>query len=320
MSMILLTGASGFIGRALAARLLADGHRLRLALRSSPPEDLPGASIFHFTSLDGGTDWSGALAGIETVVHCAGRAHIMKETAADPLGEFRRCNVDGSARLAGQAARANVRRFVFVSTAKVWGEQTPPGQPFTADTVPAPVDPYAVSKLEAERAVAASGADSGMETVIVRPPLVYGPGVKANFLRLMQWIARGRPMPLVDTGSRRSLVARGNLVDLLAHCVDHPLAANQILPVSDGEDLPMPALLRQLGEALGKPARTIRVPAWLLKGGARLLGRQAMADRLYASLQIDIGHTRRLLDWSPPLSIGEALAQTAADFLARSRV
>ncbi|MDR1462682.1 MAG: SDR family oxidoreductase [Azoarcus sp.] len=319
MNTILLTGASGFIGRALASRLAADGHSLRLALRSPLPVDLPGASVFYFTGLDGGTDWTEALAGIETVVHCAGRAHIMKETAADPLGEFRRCNVDGSARLASQAAQANVRRFIFVSTAKVWGEQTLPGQPFTADTAPVPADPYAISKLEAERALTASGAGSGMETVIVRPPLVYGPGVKANFLRLMRWIALGRPMPLVETGSRRSLVALDNLVDLLARCIEHPGAANQILPVSDGEDLSMPALLRQLGEALGKPARTIRVPVWLLKGGARLLGRQAVVDRLCASLQIDIGHTCRLLDWSPPFSVSEALARTAADFLARSR-
>ncbi|MDR0702975.1 MAG: NAD-dependent epimerase/dehydratase family protein [Azoarcus sp.] len=319
MSAILLTGASGFIGRALAARLAADGHRLRLALRSPSSGKLPDAGIFRFAGLDGNTDWREALAGIEIVVHCAARAHIMKESAADPLGAFRRCNADASAHLARQAALAGVRRLIFVSTAKVWGEQTPPGQPFTVDTVPAPVDPYAISKLEAENALRASGAGGGMEMVIVRPPLVYGPGVKANFLRLMQWIARGRPVPVVDAGCRRSLVARDNLVDLLARCVDHPRAANQILPVSDGEDLPMPVLLRQLGEALGKPARMIPVPAWLLKSGARLLGRQAMADRLCASLQIDIGHTRRLLDWSPPLSVSEALARTAADFLAHCR-
>ncbi|MDR2092957.1 MAG: NAD-dependent epimerase/dehydratase family protein [Azoarcus sp.] len=319
MSTVLLTGASGFIGQALAVRLAADGHRLRLALRSSPSGALPDASIFRFADLDGNTDWEEALDGIEVVVHCAGRAHVMKETVDDPLGEFRRCNVDASAHLARQAALARVRRFVFVSTAKVWGEQTLPGQPFTVDTTPAPVDPYAISKFEAENALVASGADKGMETVIVRPPLVYGPGVRANFLRLMQWIVRGRPVPVVDADCRRSLVARDNLVDLLARCVDHPRAANQILPVSDGEDLPMPVLLRQLGEALGKPARMIPIPAWLLKSGARLLGRQAMAERLCASLQVDIDHTRRLLDWSPPLSVNEALARTATDFLAHYR-
>jgi UDP-glucose 4-epimerase len=317
MSAILLTGASGFVGRALAARLVTDGHCLRLALRSPMFGEWSGLDVFHFASLDGDTDWSEALAGIEVVIHCAGRVHVMKETAADPLGEFRRRNVDGAARLACQAARAGARRFIFVSTAKVWGERTLPGRPFTVETVPAPVGPYAISKLEAERALVESAANSGMEIVIVRPPLVYGPGVKANFLRLMQWIARGWPLPLVDVDCCRSLVARDNLVDLLARCVDHPCAGNRIFPVSDGEDLSMPALLRQLGEALGKPARTIHVPVWLLKSGAYLLGRQAMADRLCASLQIDITPTRRLLDWSPPFPVDEALARTAADFLAR---
>ncbi|MDR3213192.1 MAG: NAD-dependent epimerase/dehydratase family protein [Azoarcus sp.] len=317
MSAVLLTGGSGFIGQALAARLAAQGHRLRLALRSPPQQALPG-EVFRFAGLNGDTDWSAALAGIEGVIHCAGRAHVMKESAADPLDVFRRCNVDGSLRLARQAARAGVRRFVFVSTAKVWGGRTLPGQPFTVDSAPDPDDAYARSKLEAERALRALAADGSMEVVIVRPPLVYGPGVKANFLRLMQWLDRGWPLPLAAAHNQRSLIARDNLVDLLARCLDHPAAANQVLPVSDGEDLPVAELLRRLGNALGKPARLFHVPIRLLRIGATLFGQQAMADRLCAPLQVDDGHTRRLLGWSPPLTVDEALARTAADFRAHS--
>jgi nucleoside-diphosphate-sugar epimerase len=314
MSTIFLTGASGFIGQALALRLASEGHHLRLATRSPLAWQLPDADIFQFSDLNSGTDWSTALDDVDVVIHCAGRVHVMRETVDDPLAEFRRCNVDATVRLARQAARAGVRRFVFISTIKVCGEQTQPGQPFTVDTVPAPADPYAISKLEAERDLFALTASSTMEVVIVRPPLVYGPGVKANFLRLMQWLERGRPFPLIGADNRRSLVSRGNLVDLLTHCVDHPSASHQILHVSDGEDLSMPDLLRRLGDALGKPARLVRVPAWLVKSAATLLGRRGMANRLYASLQVDISHTSRLLNWSPPLSINESLAQTAAYF------
>ncbi|MDR1855201.1 MAG: SDR family oxidoreductase [Azoarcus sp.] len=313
MSTILLTGASGFIGQSLALRLAADGHRLRLALRSPLALDIPAAEVFRFEGLSADTDWTTALAGVEVVVHCAGRTHVMKESAADALAEYRRVNLDGSARLGAQAARAGVRRFVFVSTVKVWGERS--RQPFTVDTPPAPTDPYAISKLEAERALSSLTACSGMEVVIVRPPLVYGPGVKANFLRMMQWLDRGRPLPLAGVDGQRSLAARANLVDLLARCVEHPAAANQILPVSDGEDLSMPDLLRRLGAALGKPARLLRVPPWLLDVAARLLGRRDYFEKLSAPLQVDIGHTKRLLDWSPPMTVDEALKQTVAYFL-----
>ncbi|MDR2259384.1 MAG: SDR family oxidoreductase [Azoarcus sp.] len=319
MSAILLTGASGFIGQALARRLASDNHCLRLAARSPLPGCPDGAEIFHFAGLDPATDWTPALTGIDVVVHCAGRAHVMAETAANPLAEFRRINTDATARLASQAVQAGVRRFVLVSTVKVCGERTQPGTSFTANTTPVPADPYAISKLDAERAVRALGAGGGMEVVIVRPPLVYGPGVKANFLRLMRWIDHGLPLPLAGIDNRRSLVALDNLADLLARCVDHPAAAEQILYASDGEDLSTPELLRRLGMALGKPARLFRAPTWLLGSGARLLGQRALIDRLHASLQVDIRPTRRLLAWSPPCTVDVALERTVEHFRARKQ-
>ncbi|MDR2032787.1 MAG: NAD-dependent epimerase/dehydratase family protein [Azoarcus sp.] len=319
MSAILLTGASGFIGQALARRLAADNHRLRLATRSPLPDCPAGAEVFRFAGLDPATDWTPALTGIEVLIHCAGRAHVMTEIAADPLAEFLRINTDATARLASQAARAGVRRFVFVSTAKVCGERTRPGTAFTTETTPVPADPYALSKLDAERALRAQAASGDMEFVIVRPPLVYGPGVKANFLRLLQWLDRGLPLPLADIDNRRSLVALDNLVDLLARCAAHPAAANRIWYASDGEDLSTPELLRRLGMALGKPARLFHAPAWLLGGGARLFGRRALTDRLYASLQVDIAPTRRLLAWSPPCTVDMALARTVEHFRACPR-
>ena len=315
MSKILLTGPSGFIGQALAWRLTSEGHQLRLAIRSPLPWQPDETNVFHFQGLEAPTNWMDALSGIEVLVHCAGRAQVVNESAANPLAAYRRCNVDGVVRLASQAARAGVRRFVFLSTIKVCGEQSLPGQPFSIDSVPAPASPYAISKHEAELALFSLTASSGMEIVIVRPPLVYGPGVKGNFLRMMAWIARGRPLPLAG-GSycKRSLVSRSNLVDLLARCVHHPAAGGHILHVSDGEDLTVSDLFRRLGAALGKPARLIRVPGCLLKGGLTLLGRRKMFDQLYTPLEVNISHTRQLLDWTPPYAVEDALAQTAAHF------
>jgi UDP-glucose 4-epimerase len=315
MNSIFLTGASGFIGQALAARLASDGHRLRLAARSPLPYRIPpGSDAFYFTGLDAQTDWSEALAGIDVVVHCAARVHVMAETAADPLAAFRRSNVDAAVRLARHAARAGVGRFVFISTAKVHGEQSLPGHPFTVDTPPAPVGPYAISKLEAERALFALTASSPMQVVAIRPPLVYGPGVRANFLRLMYWLDRGLPLPLSTTGNRRSLIALDNLVDLIARTIQHPAAANHILLASDGEDLSTAELLVRLGAAMGRKPRLLPVPRWLLRASAGLLGRYAEARRLNTSFQLDISHTRHLLDWTPPVSVDAALASTIEHF------
>jgi UDP-glucose 4-epimerase len=314
MSSILLTGASGFIGRALAARLASDGHHLRLVTRSPLPFRCPGAEVLHFTDLDTHTDWSEAVADIDTVIHCAARVHVVKETAVDPSSAFQRSNVEATVRLARQAARAGVKRFTFMSTAKVLGERSQPGHPFSVDTPPAPTEPYAVSKFEAERALSALTASSPMQFTIIRPPLVYGPSVGANFLRLMHWLDRGLPLPLSVNDSRRSMIALANLVDLIVRTLEHPGAANQILLASDGEDLSVPQLLVRLGRAMGRPPKLLPMPGWLLRASASLLGRYSEARRLCTPFQLDIGHTRHLLDWTPPIGVDEGLAQTVEYF------
>ncbi|MCL1861198.1 MAG: NAD-dependent epimerase/dehydratase family protein [Proteobacteria bacterium] len=314
MSKILLTGSSGFIGQALARRLIAEGHQLRLPVRS-PLSWEPGNSVvFPFEGLEATTDWTAALVGVDLVIHCAARPHIMNETTPDPLAEYRRCNVEGSVRLASQAARAGARRFVFVSTVEVCGEQTQPDQPFSVESTPAPASPYAISKLEAERTLFALTASSNMEVVIVRPPPVYGPGVKGDFHALMRWINRGRPLPLADAESRRSMISRSNLIDFLTKCAHHPAAAGHILHVSDGKDLTVSALVSKLGEALERPPQLTRMPAWLLRSRARLSSQYALIERLRLPMQVDIEHSRRLLDWTPPYEIDDSLAQTAAHF------
>jgi len=240
----------------------------------------------------------------------------MNEDAGDPLAEFRRVNVDGTLRLARQAAEAGVRRFVFVSSIKVNGEHSQPGHPFTADEIPAPGDPYGVSKCEAEAGLRALSQETGMEVVIIRPPLVYGPGVKANFLAMMRWLQRGVPLPLGGvTANRRSLVFLDNLVDLIVTCIDHPAAANQTFLVSDDEDLSTAALLRRMAAALGRPARLVPVPAGLIVFGAKLIGRPGIAQRLCGSLQVDIGKTKAFLGWAPPISVDEGLRRTAEHWL-----
>lgn len=263
------------------------------------------------------TNWTVALRSADQVVHLAARVHVMNDKSTDPLAEFRRVNVEGTANLARQAAAAGVRRFVCLSSIKVNGEFTQEGHPFTADDVPAPDDPYGVSKHEAEQALRQIAADTGMEVVIIRPPLVYGPGVKANFESMMRWLARGVPLPLVAvTQNRRSLVAIDNLVDLIMTCLSHPAAANQTFLVSDGEDLSTACLLKRMGAALGHPARLFYVPHSVLKLGAQVVNKPGIYQRLCGSLQLDIAKTRLLLDWTPPVSVDDGLRRAAEGFRA----
>ncbi|WP_137819743.1 SDR family oxidoreductase [Pseudomonas sp. 2FG] len=314
---VLLTGATGFVGRGLLERMSTLVNlELVAAVRSRPASGLPEhVASRQIAGLEAGTDWRKALEGIEAVIHSAARVHVMHDQASDPLAEFRKVNVDGTLSLARQAAEAGVRRFIFISSIKVNGEGTPVGAPYIADAQPAPADPYGISKMEAEQGLRALAAETGMEVVIIRPTLVYGPGVKANFLSMMRWLHKGVPLPLGAIPNKRSLVALDNLVDLIVTCIDHPAAANQTFLVSDGEDLSTSQLLSRMGQALGKPARLLPIPTWMLARAATLLGKTAVAQRLCGSLQVDISKTRELLNWSPPISVDEALRRTAKHFL-----
>ncbi len=309
--MILVTGATGFVGGSLLSRLARDGIEARACVRHDRVGMPRGISTWHVGDLTGDADWRQALVGIRVVVHVAARVHVMDETATDALSEFRRVNVQGTLNLARQAAAAGVRRFVFISSIKVNGEATPPGRPFVADAAPAPLDAYGISKMEAERGLIEIADETGMEFVIIRPPLVYGPGVKANFAAMMRWLRYGVPLPLGAIHNQRSLVSIDNLVDLIVTCLRHPSAANQIFLVSDGEDVSTTELLRRMSQAMHRPARLIPVASGLLEQAAALLGKRDMAQRLCGSLQVDIQKTRQVLGWSPPFTLDQGLKKAA---------
>lgn len=313
---VLVTGANGFVGQAVCADFSSRGYLVRGAVRKKMDATQPAAAQYLVLGdMDEHTDWGAALAGVDSVVHLAARVHMMRETAADPLAEFRRVNVALTLNLARQAMAAGVRRFVFVSSVKVNGESTPVGQPFTTDDLPRPLDAYGVSKFEAEQALRQLAGPGGMELVIIRPVLVYGPGVKANFHEMMRWVLKGVPLPLGSLDNQRSLVALDNLVDCIATCLHHPAAANQTFLVSDGEDLTVTALLQRTAGALRKPARLLPVPVSLLVLAGRIFGKAAIAQRLCDTLQVDITKTRRLLSWEPPVSVDSALKKTAQQLL-----
>ncbi|WP_439888862.1 UDP-glucose 4-epimerase family protein [Pseudomonas sp. MBLB4123] len=312
---IFVTGASGFVGSAVLERLQRNPKAQVLALVRNKYTRLStqGVSV-HIATLEESLEGV-PLESVDVLIHCAARVHVMHEQASDPLAEFRKVNVEGTLNFARQAAAAGVRRFIFISSIKVNGEGTPLGVPYLADAQAAPADPYGISKMEAEQGLRALAAETGIEVVIIRPTLVYGPGVKANFLNMMRWLHKGVPLPFGAIHNRRSLVALDNLVDLIVTCIDHPAATNQTFLVSDGEDLSTTELLRRMATALGKPARLLPVPSWLLERGAALLGKQALSQRLCGSLQVDIAKTRELLNWTPPVSVDEALRKTAKHFL-----
>lgn len=307
---LLLTGASGFVGGAVLAASQSRGMSVRSVFRSDAP--VAEGDAVTVSSLAADTDWSVAVSNIDVVIHCAARVHVMHDAEVDPLMAFRAVNVDGTLNFARQSAFAGVKRFVFISTVKVNGECTQPGIPYTAHDAPAPEDAYGISKAEAEAGLRLLSDETGMEVVIIRPPLVYGPGVKGNFSSLLRWVARGLPLPLGSaTNNRRSLVGLDNLVDLILTCVDHPMAANQTLLVSDGEDLSTAALLRRIGKALNRSTRLIPVPVSILIIASRLLGKSSIAQRLLGSLQVDISKTCTLLNWKPPVSVDEGLRRAA---------
>jgi nucleoside-diphosphate-sugar epimerase len=314
MEKLLVTGATGFLGASLCHTLLARGIPFVPCVRKLPSTRSPGPAMLETGDLSGPVDWTPVLAGCSVVVHLAARVHMMHEPAADPEAVYRRMNVDATMRLAEQAAGQGVRRFVFVSSVKVNGERTL-SRPFRADDPPAPQDAYGRSKLAAELALQAWAARTGTELVIVRPPLVYGPGVRANFLRLMQLVKSGVPLPLGDIRNSRSMVALDNLVDFLLLCASHPGAAGDTWMVSDNHDLSLPKLITLIASAMGRPPRLLPVPAGLLAAGAALLGRRAAAGRLLDSLQVDISPALDRLGWTPPLDVESGIRLAVAPLL-----
>ena len=313
---ILVTGASGFLGRTVVERCQRDPIvAVRSAVRKRHGNPKDGRDVVQTGDLGAVRDWRPALTDVNVVIHTAARVHIMQENASDPLELYRHVNVEATTRLATAAASLGVRRFVFVSSVKVNGDATAPGRAYTPDDVPAAVDAYGASKWEAEQALLRISSATGMEVVIVRPVLIYGPGVKANFLAMMRWLQRGVPLPFAAVRNSRSLAFVENVADLIYCCHSHPAAVNQTFLVSDGEDLSTPELLRRTAQALGTAAHLVSVPPSLLVAALRLLRRPDIAQRLCGSLQVDIRKTRDLLDWTAPFSVDDALLSTARWFL-----
>lgn len=319
---ILVTGANGFVGSALCRLLRDSGCLVRGAVRET------GKCSSHDRSKHDGIEWvilhdqSGeeetkqVLKGVEVIVHLAARVHIMADSAADPLHEFRKVNVTWTERLARMAALEGVRRFLYASSVKVNGEQSI--VPFTEQDVPNPQDSYGVSKWEAEQTLAIVSSQTGLETVVIRSPLVYGPGVGGNFLQLLNVLGKGLPLPLAGVENRRSLIYRGNLVNALARCVHERLAAGQTYLVSDKQDLSTPELIRRLGKALGLSIGLWPLPLSMLHGFGQLIGQQVVVDRLLRSLQVDSSKIRKELDWHPPFPVDQGFAATATWFRART--
>lgn len=313
----LVTGASGFVGCSLCSRLVKSGASIRGVFRSAQADPLSDIEQSLIPSIDGQTDWSATLQGVDVVIHLAARVHVMKDTAADPLTEFLKVNLYGTSNLAQQAASAGVKRFVYVSSVKVNGEQTTVNRPFLESDEPDPQDPYGISKWRAEQDLQRIAGETGLEVVIVRPPLVYGPGVKGNFVRLLSAIDRGIPLPLAGANNARSLVYVGNLVDALITCATHPAAAGQTYLVSDGDDVSTAMLVDLIAQSLGRSSRAFRFPPGMLRAAATLLGRAEQMDRLFGSLRVNDEKLRSELAWSPPYTLEQGLRATTDWYRAR---
>ncbi|MEB0139892.1 MULTISPECIES: NAD-dependent epimerase/dehydratase family protein [unclassified Undibacterium] len=307
---ILITGASGFLGSAAARYFLARGQRLVCPSRQPLTWQAAGMDNPIMPELAADNDWSPSLDGVAAVIHCAARVHVMQETASDPLAQFRAVNVAATLSLARQAAAAGVRHFIFISSVKVNGEVTAAGSAFRETDTPQASDPYGVSKCEAETALLALAASSSMAITIIRPPLIYGPGVKANFLSMLRWLKRGLPLPLASTNNRRSFVYIENLLSLIDTCLFHPRARGEVFLVSDGGDVSTADLLRACGHSLRRPARLWPCPPALLLWLAQAAGRRGAAERLCWSLQVDISKAQTLLGWTPPFSLQQGLQVT----------
>jgi nucleoside-diphosphate-sugar epimerase len=307
---VLVTGANGFVGGVLCGELQARGFAVRAAVRAGSLQ-VENAEMAAVGAIDGETDWNQALSDVDVVIHLAARVHVMREKEKDPLEAFRKVNVAGTEYLARTAAAKGVRRLVYVSSIKVNGEATYDGEKFNEEQAPSLQDPYGISKHEAEQVLRRVAEETGLEVVIVRPPLVYGAGVKGNFVQMLKVLAKGIPLPLASVHNLRSLIYVDNLVDALILCATHTAAAGQVYLVSDGEDVSTPDLLRRLGTGMMHPARLLFCPLPLLKLAATLIGKSNQVERLLGSLQVDSGKIRRELNWIPPYGLQQGLQATA---------
>ena len=318
MNRIAITGANGFVGKALINKL-SESHQLSILAISRKPYDISNhnsdINSLVIPDFSEATQFEKCLVGVDVVVHAAARVHVMNDAVEEPLTEFRNVNCRNTLTLAAAAAKNGVKRFVFISSVKVNGEISALGHPLTEEDIVGPVEPYGISKYEAEQELFKLASATGMEVVVIRPPLVYGPGVKANFKSMMTWLNNGMPLPLGAIHNKRSLVGLENLVDFIVTCLTHPAATNQVFLVSDGEDLSTTDLLKRMASALGRPARLIPVPEVVLSLFAMLMGKKDFSQRLCSSLQIDISKAKTLLGWIPPASVNDGLKKTAAAFL-----
>lgn len=312
--MILVTGSTGFLGSALCEKLMQNNISFRCAVRKLN-DHYSGDEYTEVGDINSNTNWSIALYKIDCVIHCAARTHVMRETKSNSLPVYRTINVDGTKKLAEQAAKYGVKRFIYLSSIKVNGEQTQGISKYKSEDTPMPQDPYGISKWEAEQVLQDIAARTGLEVVIIRSPLVYGSEVKGNFLSMLKWINRGIPLPFGAINNKRSLVAKDNLINLIIRCIDHPAAKNKTFLVSDDEDLSTTELLQRIGFALGKPARLIPLPASFLHMSGILLGKKNITDRLLGNLQVDIAFTKQVLGWRPLISVNEGLNDTVKWYL-----
>lgn len=310
MLKVLTTGSNGFIGRYLFHSLFENGHDVIQTYRQLPNHIIPESDgYFAVGNIDTQTQWQSSLKGVDAVIHLAARVHVMKETHDDPLEAFRNVNTQGTLNLAKQAVDAGVKRFVYLSSIKVNGEKTQ-DTPFYAHDQPNPHDPYAVSKFEAEQQLLTLGKESGLEVVIIRPPLVYGHGVKGNFSRLIKLVEKSIPLPLAGIKNSRSLVSLQNLCSFIQVCLAHPKAAGEVFLVSDGQDLSTSELFEHIAMALGKKSRLFYLPQGLIRLLTHLLNRGAEYERLFGSLQVDIAKNEQLLGWKPSISVETGIRKT----------
>ena len=317
MMNIVLTGGTGFVGQKLIDYLLEHTNAsLRLAVRQKPARKFDQrVSLSLITNISGTENWHDTLVDCKVVIHAAARVHVMDKSAHGSLVAYREINVNGTLNLARQAANQGVKRFIYLSSIKVNGESTPIGQPFHADDAAMPQCPYSISKYEAEQGLLALAKETGLEVVIIRPVLIYGPGVKGNFKHMMKWLQKGIPLPLGLVKNKRSFVSVDNLADLITTCITHPRAANQIFLVSDGDDLSTTQLLKKMRAVFAKPVLLLPVPVWVLNSTAKLLGKQIVINRLCGSLQVDINKAYELLGWKPTFTVDNILLTTAKEYI-----